>query len=130
MLASQPGDRIRLIAMSDDPDPIPPGTAGTVTVVRQHGTWAQVDVAWDNGRTLMLVVPPDQFEVVSGAATKWRAAGGSGGTPSPSPPTRPTFGPCRVRLPTGDPRLPGYGDVPPQRTDGAARRPARGPDNA
>jgi hypothetical protein len=64
MHTPQPGDRIRLLAMPDDPDPIPPGTTGTVTAVRQNGTWAQVDVNWDNGRTLMLVVPPDQVEVL------------------------------------------------------------------
>jgi hypothetical protein len=29
-----------------------------------------VDVAWENGRKLMLVVPPDQFEVISGGAKK------------------------------------------------------------
>jgi hypothetical protein len=61
----RPGDRIRLIAMSDDPDPIPPGSTGTVTAVRQHRTWAQVDVDWDNGRKLMLAVPPDQLEILS-----------------------------------------------------------------
>jgi hypothetical protein len=60
-----PGDRIRLSTMSDDPDPIPPGSTGTVTAVRQHRTWAQVDVDWDNGRKLMLVVPPDQLEILS-----------------------------------------------------------------
>jgi hypothetical protein len=54
--------------MPDDPDPIPPGTTGPVTAVRRYGTWAQVDVAWDNGRTLMLVVPPDQVEVADSAA--------------------------------------------------------------
>jgi hypothetical protein len=56
--------------MSDDPDPILPGTTGTVTSVRQHGSWHQVDVKWDNGRTLMLVVPPDQFETLSGTTQK------------------------------------------------------------
>lgn len=65
MITPQPGDRIRLVSMLDDPDPIPRGTTGTVTAVRQQRTWAQVDVAWDNGRTLMLVVPPDEFEVIS-----------------------------------------------------------------
>jgi hypothetical protein len=32
-----------------------------------HGpdAWHQIDVAWDNGRTLMLVAPPDEFEVVA-----------------------------------------------------------------
>lgn len=65
----RPGDRIRLLAMSDDPDPIAPGQLGTVLGVSHHGcgkdAWCQIDVAWDNGRTLMLVSPPDQFEVVT-----------------------------------------------------------------
>lgn len=65
MTTPRPGDRIRLIAMPEDPDPIPPGSTGTVTAVRQHRTWAQVDVDWDNGRKLMLAVPPDQFETIS-----------------------------------------------------------------
>ena len=66
MTAPKPGDRIRLVAMLDDPDPILPGATGTVVSVRTQGTWAQVDVKWDNGRKLMLGVPPDQFEVVPG----------------------------------------------------------------
>jgi hypothetical protein len=70
MTTPQPGERIRLVAMPDDPDPIPLGSTGTVTAVRQYRTWAQVDVKWDSGRTLMLVVPPDQFEVISDAARR------------------------------------------------------------
>lgn len=70
MNTPQPGDQIRLLAMTDDPDPIQPGTTGTVIAVRQHGSWSQVDVKWNNGRTLMLVVPPDQCEVISGEAEK------------------------------------------------------------
>ena len=70
MTAPQPGDRIRLIAMPNDPDPIPPGSTGTVRSARQCGSgqdaWFQVDVAWDNGRKLMFSVPPDQFEVLPG----------------------------------------------------------------
>ena len=62
------GDRVRLIAMHDDPDPIPPGQLGTVVSVSRPGagtdTWHQIDVAWDNGRTLMIVSPPDRFELV------------------------------------------------------------------
>jgi hypothetical protein len=62
------GDRVRLLAMHDDPDPIPAGQLGTVVSVSRHGggtdTWHQIDVAWDNGRTLMLVCPPDDFEIV------------------------------------------------------------------
>lgn len=62
----QIGDRIRLIAMLDDPDPIEPGVTGIVTGVTRHGEgrekWFQIDVDWANGRTLMLVSPPDRFE--------------------------------------------------------------------
>jgi hypothetical protein len=64
------GDRIRLLAMSDDPDPIQVGQLGTIISISRHGggkdAWRQIDVAWDNGRTLMLVSPPDQFEIVRG----------------------------------------------------------------
>ncbi len=70
MTTPQPGDRIRLVAMPDDPEPIPLGSTGTVTAVRQHCTWSQADVAWDNGRTLMLSAPPDQFEVLPGDGKK------------------------------------------------------------
>lgn len=64
---ARPGDRIRLLAMHDDPHPIPAGQAGTVVDVRHHGgkdAWDQIDVAWDSGRSLMLVSPPDRFEIV------------------------------------------------------------------
>ena len=75
MLAAEPmdripsqGDRIRLLAMRDDPAPIQVGQLGTVVSVSRHGdgkdTWHQIDVAWDNGRTLMVVSPPDRFELV------------------------------------------------------------------
>ena len=64
----RPGDRVRLVAMHDDPDPIQVGQMGTVVSVSSHGggkdAWQQIDVAWDNDRTLMLVSPPDQFEIV------------------------------------------------------------------
>jgi len=58
------GDRIRLIAMVDDPDPIPAGATGTVLAVTT-GRFAQIDVAWDNSsRTLSLVPGVDRFEVI------------------------------------------------------------------
>ncbi len=66
------GDRIRLLAMLDDPYPIAPGQRGTVTGVASHGEkydrWFQFDVSWDNGRSLMLVSPPDNFEIIGGDA--------------------------------------------------------------
>jgi hypothetical protein len=62
------GDRIRLVAMQGDPDPIQIGAVGTVIACRPNGgghdAWHQIDVAWDNGRTLMLVAPPDEFEII------------------------------------------------------------------
>ena len=62
------GDRIRLLAMRDDPDPIQVGQLGTVVSASRHGggkdAWHQIDVAWDSGRPLMLVCPPDAFEIV------------------------------------------------------------------
>lgn len=64
MTTLSPGDRIRLVSMPEDPDPIKPGTTGTVTAVRHYRTWSQVDVDWDNGRKLMLAVPPDQVEII------------------------------------------------------------------
>ena len=66
--APRPGDRVRLVTMQDDPDPIDAGQIGTIVAVRRFddakGVWHQIDVDWDNGRTLMLVSPPDQFEIV------------------------------------------------------------------
>jgi hypothetical protein len=61
------GDRIRLVLMADDPDPVPVGTSGTVAGVYPHGDWTQVDVDWDTGRSLMLSIPPDQVERIDAA---------------------------------------------------------------
>ena len=74
MLPPKPRDRIKLIYMPDGPHPVPVGSTGTVTsihlVASGRGTWYQVSVDWDNGRKLMLTVPPDRFEVLSGDAQK------------------------------------------------------------
>jgi hypothetical protein len=55
--------------MPDDPDPIPPGSTGTVKPVHPHGSGRsqrlQVEVDWDSKRKLMLSVPLDQFEAIS-----------------------------------------------------------------
>ncbi|KRQ99263.1 hypothetical protein CP49_11745 [Bradyrhizobium valentinum] len=57
------GDRLRLISMAADPDPIRPGSTGTVIAapVFFQGAWS-IPVKWDNGRGLSLVMPPDQAE--------------------------------------------------------------------
>ncbi|MHC2534203.1 DUF4314 domain-containing protein [Bradyrhizobium diazoefficiens] len=59
------GDRLRLIAMVDDPAPIPPGTEGTVNGDPTFfaDSW-DTPMRWDNGRTLSMVVPPDQAEKI------------------------------------------------------------------
>jgi len=63
------GDRIELIAMPDEPDPLPVGSKGTVawvnTVTKMGPPFVQVSVKWDCGRTLMLSIPPDQAGVVT-----------------------------------------------------------------
>lgn len=58
------GDRVQLVLMGPDPDPIPAGTRGEVTysgMVSLGGVpvWEQVSVRWENGRRLMLTIPPD-----------------------------------------------------------------------
>lgn len=59
------GDRVRLVRPMEDGDPVPVGTEGTVTRVRNAGTeYEQVSVDWDNGRRLMLL-PEDEYEVLS-----------------------------------------------------------------
>ena len=64
------GDRTRLVSMPMDPDPIPVGSHGTVLDVSHHGVrrdaWTQIEVSWENGRMLMLVSPPDKFEIIDG----------------------------------------------------------------
>ncbi len=69
MFHGKTGDRVRLISMPDDPDPIPPGTEGTVVSVQdlsfiKKGE-TQVLVKWDNGRNLSCICPPDQLAVIS-----------------------------------------------------------------
>lgn len=65
------GKRIELVMMSDDPDPVPPGTKGTITyfstVTALGPPYDQIGVAWDNGRTLGLASPPDVYRVLPDA---------------------------------------------------------------
>jgi hypothetical protein len=66
-----PGDRIKLIEMPDDPCPIAPGTLGTITgigpaIFGLKGR--QIIVQWDIDRSLMLVEGIDRFEVIMTAA--------------------------------------------------------------
>lgn len=62
------GDRVAIVSMPDERDPIPAGTQGTVRSSRVadlgDGMFEQVRVDWDGGRTLMAVIPPDTLELL------------------------------------------------------------------
>ena len=55
------GTRICCDGMSDDPQPIEPGTLGTVRGVDDAGS---VMMKWDNGRSLSLIPGVDSFHIV------------------------------------------------------------------
>lgn len=62
----RPTDRVRLIHMGPDPDPVPAGSEGSVlqTTDLSHlePGQVQVSIAWDCGRALAAVCPPDRLE--------------------------------------------------------------------
>ena len=61
------GDRIRLLSMPDDPDPIPAGSKGVVIDVTD-GPLAQIMVEWIGiNRTLALIPDVDRFEIIKSA---------------------------------------------------------------
>jgi len=59
-----PGDRIRLVEMPDDPNPILSGETGTVRSIEKCANDFIISVDWDSGRTLNLITPPDKFTLV------------------------------------------------------------------
>jgi len=61
------GTRIRLIAMPNDPDPIPAGSEGDVVEVTK-GPLAQIIVRWENSRRSLALIPGvDEFEIIEPA---------------------------------------------------------------
>jgi hypothetical protein len=54
------GKRIKLIEMIDEPYPIESGTLGTI----YHIGGGILNVKWDNGRTLGVVIDLDNFEII------------------------------------------------------------------
>jgi hypothetical protein len=71
VLGIKKGERVRLVYMPDDPDPIPVGTEGTVALVSEipfterGQQQTQFIIRWDNGRSLSCVCPPDILERVA-----------------------------------------------------------------
>jgi len=55
------GKRIRMVSMNDDPYPIEPNTMGTIKSVDGIG---QIQVQWDNGRTLAVIPNVDKYEII------------------------------------------------------------------
>lgn len=56
------GKRIQLIEMCGDPYPIEPNTMGTIKHVDDLG---QIQVNWDNGRTLAVIPNIDTFKILN-----------------------------------------------------------------
>ena len=56
-----PGTRVRLTEMRDPYAPVPSGIEGTVDFVDDAG---QLQMQWDNGRTLALIPGEDRFSVI------------------------------------------------------------------
>lgn len=54
------GDRIKLIEMKNDPRPIESGSEGTI----RHIGGGVINVDWDNGRSLGLVIGEDVFVTI------------------------------------------------------------------
>lgn len=59
------GARVELTGMGIDPDPLAVGDRGTVRDVRDCGNFAQIEVAWDSGRGLMLDSAADTYIVLN-----------------------------------------------------------------
>ena len=58
------GDRVEMVSMGDDPDPILPGTKGTVTHYTKCFGFDQLGVVWDNGRALSVIFPEDEVRKI------------------------------------------------------------------
>ena len=57
------GDRIELLEM-DDPFPIEVGSKGTVRALTPCCGGLHVDVDWDSGRGLNLILPHDKYRLI------------------------------------------------------------------
>jgi hypothetical protein len=60
------GKRIKLISMVNDPHPIESGSFGTI----YHIGGDVINVKWDNGRNLGVVIGEDIYEIIDDLPTK------------------------------------------------------------
>lgn len=54
------GKRVMVVSMVDEPNPIPFGVEGTI----YHVGGGVINVQWDNGRKLGLVIGIDKFQIL------------------------------------------------------------------
>jgi len=59
------GDRIELIQMGPDPDPVEPGARGTIDHIGTFQGHTQIGVDWDNGRALLVILPEDTIRKIN-----------------------------------------------------------------
>ena len=57
------GDRIKLMFMPDDPHPLDSGSEGVVTSIDKNV--GVINVKWDNGSSLSLIIDVDQYEILN-----------------------------------------------------------------
>lgn len=55
------GKRLRLIQMNNEPNPVSPGTEGTIYGVDDAGT---IHLNWDDGSLLGVIIDTDQFIIL------------------------------------------------------------------
>ena len=53
------GDRIKLVYMGNDPNPIKEGDIGEITRITKWDDFFQISMIWDSGRNLSVLIPPD-----------------------------------------------------------------------
>lgn len=56
------GTRVELISMGDDPQPVPPGTIGTVKHIDDAGT---IHVSWSTGSSLGVIPGVDFIRIIN-----------------------------------------------------------------
>jgi len=57
----QVNDKIKLLRMVNDPDPIETGSIGTITSIVNIGKETIINVDWDNNRSLNVILPYDRI---------------------------------------------------------------------